>query len=94
MKLWLLRPVGYDGADYDEADIDPLWNPWYDKTFGFVVRAETEDEARQLAQGEAGDEARESLNGTPAWTSAEHSTCIELTVDGPTEIVIVDNHAA
>lgn len=36
MKLWLLRPV----VGLDEND-NPWW-PWYDKAFGFVVRAETE----------------------------------------------------
>ena len=30
MRLWLLRPV----------EGDSLWDPWYDKAFGFVVRAE------------------------------------------------------
>lgn len=36
MKIWLLRPI--DGCDE--------WNPWYDKAFGFVVRAAREQEAR------------------------------------------------
>lgn len=40
MKLWLLRPIDPHGG---------LWDPWFDKIFGFVVRAETETEARTLA---------------------------------------------
>jgi len=49
MKLWLLRPRVL------EDTFDP-WEPWYDKAFGFVVRAETEKDARQMAQERAGIE--------------------------------------
>ena len=89
-KLWLLRPVQGD----DETG---LWNPWYDKAFGFVVRAETEEEARDLAQKEGGDEvygiSYSSPKG-PAWTSSDHSTCRELTADGEAEVIMQDYHAA
>jgi hypothetical protein len=44
MKLWLLRPK--EGRSH--------WEPWYDKAFGFVVRANSETEARKLASGDAG----------------------------------------
>ena len=44
MKLWLLRPR--EDLPYDK---DP-WEPWYDKAFGFVVRAETEERARAIGQ--------------------------------------------
>jgi len=54
MKLWLLRPV--DGLKKN----DNPWKPWYDKAFGFVVRADTEEEARALAHADAGDENREA----------------------------------
>lgn len=40
MKIWLLRPI--DGCDE--------WNPWYDKAFGFVVCANSEQEAREAAR--------------------------------------------
>ncbi len=46
MKLWILRPVKDDN----------LWDPWYDKAFGFIVAAETEEAARALAQSKGGDE--------------------------------------
>ena len=39
MKLWLLKPI-------------KRWTVWYDKAFGFVVRAATEDEARAAASRE------------------------------------------
>ena len=47
MKLWLLRHIA--GR--------PEWEPWYDKAFGHVVRAETEQQARELAAEAAGAEA-------------------------------------
>ena len=76
MKLWLLKPI--KGSDY--------WRPWYDKAFGFVIRAETEQRAREWADSNAGDENRK---GHP-WLNSEHSTCIELTIDGPEEMVLRD----
>lgn len=86
MKLWLLRPI----------EGDTLFSGW-DTAQGFVIRAETEGEARSLAHACGGAEGRyygswESTEAvdTRAWTSAEHSTCVELTADGPTEIVMRD----
>ena len=43
MKLWLVRPIETD----DDGD-DP-WEPWYDKAFGFVIRAESDQKAREIA---------------------------------------------
>jgi hypothetical protein len=50
MTLWLLRPVENLPID------DNPWDPWYDKAFGFVILAETEADARALADKNAGDE--------------------------------------
>lgn len=75
MKLWLIRPS------------DPTsgaWDPRYDKAFGFVVRAETEEQARKFAAAAAGDETED------AWLSTMLSTCEELTADGDPGIVIHD----
>lgn len=86
MKLWLLRPI----------DGDALWEPWYDKAFGFVVRAETEADARALALTESGEETFALLSADPdrpAWTSA-HSTCVELLPDGEPGIVLRDLKAS
>lgn len=80
MKLWLLRPV-------DENSMP--WDPWYDKVFGFVIRAKSETEARELAQKQGGDEAAQ-----PCWTLAELTTCVELTSEGEVGVVIHDFHAA
>ena len=78
MKIWILRPI----------ETSEFWTPWYDKAFGFVVRAETEAEAREFAQKEGGDET--GRDDYPAWTSANHSTCTELTAEGDAKVVICD----
>lgn len=85
MKLWLLEPVRTLPVD------DNPWEPWYDKAFGFVVRAETEAEARALAQAEGGDEIYgPNVNDCPAWTDNRYSTCVELLPDGPIGVVLRD----
>lgn len=66
MKLWLLRPI-----ERKDKKTDP-WEPWYDKAFGFVIAAETEEHARQYAAGDAGGE------GADAWKFPWCSTCAEL----------------
>jgi hypothetical protein len=81
MKLWLLRP----NEPMPEGK-DP-WDPWYDKVFGFVIRAETETKARQLAQQNAGDETALAWHNT-------YSTCIELTHEGISEIILIDEKMA
>ena len=88
MKLWLLRPVaGLEAGD------DP-WDPWYDKCFGFVVRAETEQNARDLADESSGDENREKFGKTcktyQPWRDEKYSICIELTKNGDSGIIIND----
>ena len=81
MRLWLLRPINLDIED------DP-WEPWYDKAFGFVVRAETEEKARHLIADDEiftyGDE------GALAWLDPKLSSCVELLSDGEEEIIIRD----
>ena len=81
MKLWLLRPIS-------DEDTSSPWNPWYDKAFGFVVRAKTETSARKLASEMSGDES------SSAWHDAALSSCVELTNDGPAEVIIRDFAAA
>ena len=83
MRLWILQPRD------DLGDANP-WDPWFDKAFGFVVRAETEQDARLLAQEKSGDEVREFS----AWMDARFSTCLPLEQDGPPGIVLRDFAAA
>ena len=52
MKIFELRPVE------NLKNNDNPWKPWYNKSFGFIVRAETEAEARKYADENAGDENR------------------------------------
>lgn len=90
MKLWLLKP---------KDDNYVAWNPWYDKAFGFVVRAETEERARQLANDKGGDEVGKISNttyrtGGDPWLDPKQSTCEELTTDGDEEVVLEDYASA
>jgi hypothetical protein len=72
-KIWLLRPVEETAAP---------WLSYHDCMFGFVVRASNQEVARTLAAKQAGDE------GPRAWLSSRFSTCIELTGDGPSTVIL------
>lgn len=48
MNIYILKPFG----------LKPHWEPWYDKAFGFVVVANSETKAREIASEYAGDEDR------------------------------------
>lgn len=85
MKLWLLRPIKHD---------HPLWDPWYDKAFGFVVSAKTEERARELAQGDGGDEVGCGDKRHPAWTDPANSTCQEIVADDIGEGVVIRDYAS
>ena len=78
MKLWILRPIKEN----------ELWEPWYDKAFGHIVRAEDETTARELAAEENGNE------GKAAWLSNGSSTCVELSAVGEAGVVMTDFAAA
>ena len=90
MKLWLLRPVN------DLKPKDNPWDHWYNKAFGFVVRAETEEIARQYAHANAGDENRGEFlsekiaNTKQPWIDPLYTTCVELVSDGIAGVVITD----
>ena len=91
-KLWLLRPE-------DCLPEDDPWEPWYDKAFGFVVRAETEEEARKLANKEGGGETGPVSNkvyreGGNPWLDEKYSTCVVLYSYGEKGVVIRDFAAA
>lgn len=91
MKLWILRPV--DGLPAN----DNPWEPWYDKCFGFVVRTETEEDARKAADDDGGDENGHSWDSSSQkhpWLNPKYSTCLELTTDGEAELVMRDFAAA
>lgn len=82
MKLWLLE------NNKDLAEGNNPWKPWYDKSFAMIVRAETEEQARDIANEEAGDENNE-LDSVPApWKDPSYSTCVELTAEGEAGLII------
>jgi hypothetical protein len=89
MKLYLLRPKAC-------LKVDDPWDPWYDKCFGFVIRASCEDDARKLAQEHAGDEARGETfdKKKTVWLQPKYTSCEVLSNTGESGIVIQDFHSA
>ena len=79
MKIWILRPIDEDGD---------AWVPWYDKAFGFVVCAKDEEEARETASDDHGDE------GFKPWKDPKQSSCIELIPGEECRVVMQDFHSA
>lgn len=90
MKLWLLKPVD------ERPEGDDPWRPWYDKAFGFVVRARDEESARKFAHESAGDENRGEFLGkkvaatTTPWLDPRYSTCEELKQRGEEGVILCD----
>jgi len=93
MKLWLLEP---------RRDLSDNCDPWaygtWDCNDGFVVAAESEEQARRMAADCTVDEG--SYFGDrydpqcPAWLSAEWSRCVELVPqDMKAQIILVDFRA-
>lgn len=85
MKLFYLYPK-------ENIKGENPWSPWYDKVFAFVVRAETEEEARKIAQDAGGDET-DDKTGSPIkypWLDADLSECDELTAEGNKGVIIRD----
>jgi len=81
MKLWILKPIY-------RKEQSP-WDPWYDKAFGFVVCAATEQGAREFASDRCSDEKPE------AWTNSYHSTCEELKPENEEPgVILCDFHSA
>lgn len=91
MNIYELRPQG------NLPKGDNPWEPWYDKSFGFIVTAESEEEARKLAHDNAGDENRNCFLGKETsktrspWLDENYSTCCELI---PNEKKVVMNDFA
>ena len=84
MKLWILEPVE------NLSDGDNPWNRFYGRTFGFVVRADTEEEAREFAHENAGDENTSIIATGAPWKYSEYSTCKELVADGEPGMIMRD----
>lgn len=80
MCLWLLKPR--EGAK--------PWEPWHNKTFGFVIRASSETEARSMAQEKGSDEC----DHLDAWTNESLSTCEVIPPDGEPGVILQDTAEA
>ena len=94
MNLWILK------AKNSLPEGDDPWEPWYDKTFGFVIRANTEDDARRIADENMGDEGRGVFLGSVTaktknpWLDSRYSTCEILSDVGEEGVVIEDHRSA
>ena len=75
MKLWILRPV---------KTLNSPWDPWYDKCFGMVIRAKSEELARSLASRYSGSE------GSEPWQNPIQSSCEILDKEGPEVVLMLD----
>ncbi len=75
MRLWILRPY---------HDDEGPWASGKACAFGFVVRAESESEARQLVAFWSGDERPE------AWTEGMLTSCEPLSHAGEADVVLSD----
>ena len=75
MKLWILRPV---------KTLNSPWDPWYDKCFGMVIRAKSEELARSLASRYSGSE------GSEPWQNPIQSSCEILDREGPEVVLMLD----
>lgn len=81
MKLWILSPKECLPTN------DNPWLPWYDKAFGFVVRADSENRAREICGENAGNEVSPISN---PWLSEKYTTCTELTAIGNEKLIMKD----
>lgn len=93
MKLWLLRPIGFEGHHWESPDKGSPWQVWYDTMAGFVVRAETELQARELAAEVAGEEqfadrARNIRRIPNPWIESDLVSCTELMAEGAPGVLI------
>lgn len=88
-KIFVLRPVGYHDS-FEEG----LWDPWYDKAFGFLIAADDETEARTMASNAHSSYEHEMK---AAWLNPELTTCKEISSyaeTDTTEILMADIRTA
>jgi len=90
MKLWILRPII---TEEQERKKKHNWEPWYDKVFGFIIRANSSQEARELAQKKPGSECG-AYYRKKVWLDPAITTCKELKQTGKTELIMYDFRAA
>lgn len=80
----MLRPIDAATATTKRREMEVKRWSW-DCAYGFVVRAESEREARELASKECGDE------GPDSWTDSCFSSCEVISAsDGDAEVLMTD----
>jgi len=88
MTLYLLEPVE------DLQKEDDLWSDYYGCVFGMVIRAQTEIEARKIAQKEGGFETervdKNQIVKLFPWHDPKYTTCVELTPVGDAGLIVKD----
>ncbi len=93
MKLWILTPRENEHnytTNEQGYQVHAKGSPWrgnYDMNHGFVIAAETEQRAREIAADCAVDEGRE------AWLDSKYSDCSILTAGDSEGVIIADFHA-
>ena len=87
MKLWYLHPI----TGHLKGKPNP-WDPWYDTLQEIVVRAETEEEARQITVDWQGEEATD-WEVSP-WLDPTLSGCHELLYEGEPGLIVRNIHEA
>jgi len=76
MKLWYLCP-NWEGMDEDEYGYSPYCN-----LRDVLVRAETEEQARQLVL------TVDPWDSNKMWLDSRATICKEIVVEGPAEVLI------
>jgi len=87
MRLYILRAI----ESNNDQEQGP-WNPWYDKYFGFVIRAKNPNSARKLAHSNAGDE--KFFGDDSVWLNKNYTSCKELKSEGEEDLIIEDFRGA
>ena len=81
MALWLLTPI-------TDPSTDKRMHPstrWRGRSFGLLVRAKDEHEARDIAQ-----EQDEFAPHTSFWTLEDFSFCEMIDLEGESELILAD----
>lgn len=93
MNIYLLRPR----MDLPDNKEENPWKPWYNKAFGFVIKAKNEEIARKIAQENSGDETTKHKGeqnfsyDNPVWTEEKYATCIPIEeYDGKLPVIMRD----
>lgn len=83
-KLWILGP-----RDDLPAGDNP-WEPWFDKCFGMIVEARTENDARRIAHANCTCKDNTTLRDLGAYLDPAYTTCCELTPIGEERLIMTD----